>query len=77
MDEPITQVTGELPAVKPTLNAMIIERLGSIEGSIVYLAAITAIKWLIVTVLVVALVDLALQIYIITAISIFFGRLVP
>jgi hypothetical protein len=77
--EPIDkQPTEVMPAVKPpTVNSLIVEQVKDIAELVVFLARIVTIRNLVIMVLVVTLLNVALSIYMLTAISILFGRAIP
>lgn len=85
MDEPVTldkQPTEQMPTVlKPTMNSLILERMDGVQASITDAVTFTRdiehIKLLGYFLLVVGLLCLAEGIYLITAISILFGRTLP
>jgi hypothetical protein len=72
------QPTEMMPAVKPpTVNSLIVEQMRDIEGLVVFLARIVTIRNLTIMVLIVALLNVALSVYLLTAVSILFGRTLP
>ncbi len=72
------QQTEVVPAVKPaTMNSLIVKQVEDIGGLVVFLARIVTIRNLVIMVLIVSLCTLALDIYLLTAISILFGRSIP
>ena len=80
-EEPLTldkQQTEAMPAVKPpTMNSMIVEQMKEISGLVASLADIVTIKNVAIMALIIGLCNLACAIYLITAISILFGRTHP
>ena len=78
-EEPLDkQQTEVMPAVKPpTMNTLIVEQMKEIGGLVSSLADIVTIKNVAIMALIIGVCNLACLIYLITAISILFGRAIP
>lgn len=72
------QPTEAIPVVKPpTMNTLIVEQMKEISGLVTSLADIVTIKNITIMALIIGLANLACLIYVISAISILFGRTHP
>jgi len=80
IEEPLDkQQTEVVPAVQkpPTMNTLIVEQMKEIGGLVSSLADIVTIKNVAIMALIIGVCNLACLIYLITAISILFGRTLP